>query len=111
MAKRPDRAWLEMIVGVLFSLSMSDRVQANEFSSRLSEREPPVFSVSGVVQELSGAALDRSRGVVWSLGDSGTAPILGCTPILGFFDATNVISPDTIFLGYSEWAFGDKWRP
>lgn len=84
-------------IGVLVSLSLTVRVQADDLSSVHSAEQSTVFSVAGVVQELSGAVLDRQRGMVWSLGDSGTPPILGRTDLQGFssrsislINATNV---------------------
>ena len=42
----------------------------------------PVFNVSPVIEEVSASILDPSGDIVWTLGDSGTGPIIGRT-ILG----------------------------
>ncbi|MEQ1876852.1 MAG: hypothetical protein ABL958_09410, partial [Bdellovibrionia bacterium] len=42
------------------------------------------WSIAGSIDELSGLAFDKKRNLIWSLGDSGTGPIIGKTSVGSF---------------------------
>ncbi len=57
----------------------------------------PEFDVSPVIDEVSAAVYDRSRDVVWTLGDSGTGAFLGRTALeTGATDKIAVTGADNI---------------